>query len=109
MSKGFEERRQKHEEKWALDAELRFKTAARRDKLFGLWAAAELGLSEKQGEEYAKALMSADLRSPGQDASFRKVRDDLSAAGRPCADAELRQKVEEFAELAHRQIVGDSN
>ena len=105
MDKGFEERKRKYEEKWALDAELRFKATARRNKLLGRWAAVEIGLSADKVEDYARAVVTADLHEPGGDAAFRKVKDDLLAAGRQHTDAELLDKLAEFSEQARRQIV----
>ena len=79
MDDAFEERKKKHEDKWAHDEELRFKIGARRNKLLGLWAAGELGLTGPAAEDYAKAVVAADLQ--GADAVFRKLRADFDAAG----------------------------
>ena len=47
----FNDRKDAFESKFAHDEELRFKAMARRNKLFGLWAASQLGQSgpEAQG------------------------------------------------------------
>ena len=58
-----------HEAKFKLDEELRFKVQSRRNKLFGLWAADQLGLRGGQSDEFARSLIVA------------KVLDDLGAAG----------------------------
>ena len=41
----FDDRKNAFEKKFAHDEELRFKAMARRNKLFGLWAAGRLGQS----------------------------------------------------------------
>jgi len=49
------------EHKWALDEEMRFKATVRRNKLLGLWAAAEMGLSAAEAEAYAKTVVTSDF------------------------------------------------
>jgi hypothetical protein len=107
MDRGFEERKKKHEEKWALDEELRFKTKARSNKLFGRWAAGEMGLSGDDAEAYARTVVASELQAPGADAAFRKVRDDLSAAGITLPETEIHAKIAELAETARQQILND--
>ena len=46
MSGAFEDREKSYEAKWAHDEDLRFRTIARRNKLLGLWAAEQFGLTE---------------------------------------------------------------
>jgi len=103
MKDGFEERKKKNEEKWAHDAELRFKTLARRNKLFGRWAAGELGLTDEAAEDYAKAVVTAEFHAPGGDI-LRKVTEDFRAAGLTHAEDVLRRKLEALAALAQEQI-----
>lgn len=45
MDDAFEEQRKKNADKWALDQQLQFKALTRRNKLLGLWAAAERSLT----------------------------------------------------------------
>ena len=54
MSGSFEKREKSFEAKWVHDEELRFKTYARRNKLLGLWAAAEMGIIGPAADAYAK-------------------------------------------------------
>jgi len=107
MDRGFEERKKKHEDKWALDEELRFKATARRNKLLGRWAAGKMGLSGEETEAYAKTVVASELQAPGADAAFRKVRDDLNAAGITLPEAEIHAKIAELAETARQQILND--
>lgn len=101
MDGGFEERKKKAEEKWAHDEALRFKTVARRNKLLGQWAAAEMGLTGPDAEAYAKAVVAADLHPAG---SLGKVKADLEGARLAHSEAELHRKLDELEALAHEQI-----
>jgi hypothetical protein len=105
----FEERKRKHEEKWAHDETLRFKVSARRNKLVGLWAAGELGLRGEEAETYAKAVVVAEFHSPGVDNIFNKLRTDFDAAKLTHPDALIRRKIDELLDLARRQILNDVN
>jgi hypothetical protein len=50
----FDKRERAFGAKFALDQEILFKIGARRNKLFGLWAAKQLGLSGVDAEAYGK-------------------------------------------------------
>jgi hypothetical protein len=103
----FEERKRKQEEKWAHDESLRFKVAARCNKLLGLWAAGELGLGGEEAETYAKAVVATEFHNPGVDNVFNKLRADFDAAKLAHTDALIRRKMEEFFERAREQILND--
>ncbi|MDE2134884.1 MAG: DUF1476 domain-containing protein [Alphaproteobacteria bacterium] len=106
MADGFEDRKKKHEDKWAHDEELRFKIGARRNKLLGLWAAAELGFSDAAAENYAKAVVAADLA--GSEAVFAKLRADFDAAKLARSDHVIRHKMEELLAEAKDQIMRET-
>ncbi|AWM88452.1 DUF1476 domain-containing protein [Microvirga sp. 17 mud 1-3] len=91
----FDERKDAFEKKFAHDEELRFKATARRNKLFGLWVAAQLGKTGADAEEYAKSVVLADFEEAGDADVIRKVRADLEAAGKPADEAELTRKLSE--------------
>ena len=82
--------------KFAHDEELRFKATARRNKLLGLWAAERLGKSGQDAEAYAKIVVLADLQEAGDADVIGKVSADLSAAGAPNADDQVRRMLEQF-------------
>lgn len=98
------DRQNKHEDKWALDEHLRFKAEARRNKLLGQWAAAELGLTGEEAEAYAKAVVSSDFKEPGEEDVFRKVSGDFRAKGLPIGDEEVRRKMNELRAAAREQV-----
>ena len=100
----FDEREDTFEKKFKHDQELRFKIHARRNKLFGQWAAARLGLGPAEAESYARAVVAAEVRTPGQDAALHMVRKDLTAKGISASEAELRREIERLAGLAKEQL-----
>jgi hypothetical protein len=104
MSGGFEKRQKGFESKWAHDEELRFKVFARRNKLLGIWAAGELGLSGDAADAYAKTVVAADFQKAGDEDVLEKVRDDFKAKGVAISDHRLRVKMEELIEVAKSQI-----
>jgi hypothetical protein len=50
----FEDREKGYERKFAHDQELKFRATARRNKMLGLWAAEQLGLSGEEAQAYAE-------------------------------------------------------
>ena len=100
----FDDRKDAFEKKFAHDEELRFKATARRNKLFGLWAAEQLGKTGADADTYAKAVVMADFQEAGDDDVLRKVRTDLDAAGRAAGDGELRRVMTELMERAIAEV-----
>ena len=104
MSGGFEKRQKSFENKWAHDEELRFKVFARRNKLLGLWAAGQMGLSGADAYAYAKDVVRADFEQPGDDDVFQKVRADFDAKAVAVSDHVLRRSMDDLLETAKEQI-----
>jgi hypothetical protein len=104
MSGGFEKRQKGFEAKWAHDEELRFKVFARRNKVLGLWAAGEMGLTGDAAEAYAKTVVAADFERAGDEDVLEKVRDDFAAKGVAISDHMLRVKMDELIDVAKSQI-----
>ncbi len=102
----FEDRQKGMEQKFRMDEELAFRINARRNRLFGRWAAAALGLSGTAAEEYATAVIYADLQSPGDDDVLTKVDEDFRAACVTATRAELRQALDRCASEARAQLSG---
>ena len=100
----FDNRKDAFEKKFAHDEELRFKATARRNKLFGLWAAEQLGKSGPEADAYAKSVVMADFEEAGDDDVLRKVRADLEAAGRTQGEGELRGVMTDLLERAINEI-----
>lgn len=99
----FDNREKAFEDKFAHDADLKFKVAARRDKLVGLWAADKLGLEGDAADAYAKSVVLADLEEAGDEDVVRKLIADLDVEG--VGEAEVRKALAEQGEIARRQIM----
>jgi len=100
----FDKRKDAFENKFAHDAELRFKAEARRNKLLGLWAAGLLGKTGEAAEEYAKAVVQADFQEAGDEDVFRKVREDFDTGGVEQSDHQLRRTMDELMAQAVEEI-----
>jgi hypothetical protein len=100
----FEDREKGFERKFAHDEELKFKATARRNKLLGLWAAEQLGLSGDEAQAYAREIVKADLAEPGDEDVFRKVRGDFDAKGIVQSDHQIRRMMGELMATAVSQI-----
>ena len=100
----FDDRRKGQEGKFAHDAELRFKSEARRNKLLGLAVAEMLGVTGDAAAAYAKQVVAADFEEAGDDDVVRKVMADLSAGGIQMTEADLRSKMADLMDEAIAQI-----
>ena len=92
----FDKREEGFEKKFAIDDELKFKSAARRNRLLGNWAAEKLGLSGAEADAYAKEVVMADFETPGDEDVFKKLRADFDAKKIAVSDIELRKHMDEL-------------
>jgi hypothetical protein len=99
-----DDREKGFERKFAFDEELRFKATARRNKLFGLWAAEKLGKAGADAETYAREVVVADLAEAGDQDIIRKVRGDLEAAGVSASEGEMKAHLIELMAAAIKQV-----
>ncbi len=104
----FDDRERGEEAKYALDDEQRFRATARRNRLLGTWAAAQLGLTGDAVAAYAAQVVEADFAEAGDEDVIRKVSGDLKANGAAVTDETIRQKLAEFDAEARRQIASGS-
>jgi hypothetical protein len=104
---GFKDREKGQEAKFAHDAELRFKAEARRNKLLGLWAAEQMGLSEEHAKEYAAEVVASDFAEAGEEDVFKKVTEDLKAKGASVSDEMVRKKMAELVSTAREQVLSE--
>ena len=104
----FEDREKGYERKFAHDEELKFRATARRNKMLGLWAAEQLGLSGEEAQAYAKEVIKADLEIPGDDDVFRKIRRDFDAKGVQKSDHQIRSKIVDLMGVAISQIEAEA-
>ena len=103
--KSFEDRQKGYEAEFTRNQELTFRVTARRNKLFGLWAAEKLGLAGGEpADAYARAVVDVDFEVPGDSDVIGKVRTDLAAKGIDLSETQLRAELTRAAEEARRQL-----
>ena len=101
--KSFEDREKGFEAEFKRNQELQFRVTARRNRLFGLWAAGKLGLpAGDEAEAYARTVVEADFEKPGDGDVIEKVRNDLAAKGIEMSEAQLRAELTRAADEAKR-------
>jgi hypothetical protein len=105
MSDAFREREKAFEEKWAHDQELRFKVLARRNRLLGLWAAGETGLTGAAVETYAQAIVQAEVVEVDDSKLLRKIQADFKAAKIVRTDHLIERKMDEYLAAAKEQVM----
>ena len=105
----FEDRKDTFEKKFALDEELSFKVEARCCKLFGMWAAEQMGLNGPDAETYARDVVAANLEEPGFDDVKRKVMPDFEGKGVDISEHVIDSMLEKYFEEARLQIVDNDN
>ena len=103
----FGDREKFFEEKFRHDKELQFKVTARRNKLLGLWAAEQMGISGSEAETYAKDVVMSDFEKPGDDDVVEKVLKDFQARGIAMHEHRLRKEMDSLLDIARRQIMAD--
>jgi len=108
MSSAFEDRKKGFENKWAHDEELRFKVFARRNKLLGIWAAEQTGLSVAETEAYAREVIKAAFEKPGDDNVFEKIKADFSVKSLDISEHTIRRTMEELLQTAKEQVEQES-
>jgi hypothetical protein len=104
MSKIFDDREKQFENKYKHDEELRFKIVVRRNKLMGLWAATEMGLSAAAAETYAKDLVERTVSAPGDAALVQKIHADLAAKKVEMSERRIRTHLETCHAEAEKQV-----
>jgi hypothetical protein len=104
--KSFMERENGFEAEFKYNQELAFRITARRNRLFGMWAAMRLGVpTGVAAESYAKTVVAADFETPGDDDVIKKVLADLAEKGIAVTEAELRAELARASAEARRQLV----
>jgi hypothetical protein len=101
----FNEREREFEARFRHDEELRFKVAARRNHLFGLWAAARLGFAGETAEAYAREIINAEFAPGGDRNVVNKVAADLGAQDPTMTPERVRFEFEHFATQAKQQLM----
>jgi hypothetical protein len=100
----FDKREEGFERKYALDEEQKFKAMNRRNRLLGLWAADQMGLTGDAATAYAKDVVAADFEEAGDADVVRKVIADLTARGVTTTEPQLRAKMDQLLAEAALQV-----
>jgi hypothetical protein len=100
----FDDRKKGFESKFVHDEETLFKINAKRNKLLGEWIADRLKKIDKDKEDYILEVIKSDMAEPGDKDVFRKVKNDLSQGGFNNIDEEIRNKMDEFMEVAKKAV-----
>ena len=105
----FDDRERAFETKFSHDEEMKFRIAARRNRLLGEWAARQMGLSDAESEAYARDVVRADFEEGGDHDVVRKVLGDLTSAGVDCDEAQIDAALRTKEIEARRQIIESTN
>jgi len=108
MSGVFEDREKSYEAKWAHDEDLRFRTVARRNKLLGIWAAEQFGLTGPAAESYAHELLSLEVRGGRDEDIGKKLHEDFAGRGIAISDHAISRKMEELLAQAAEQVMRET-
>jgi len=100
----FDNRETAFENKYAHDEEMKFKVAARANKLLSLWAADLLGKSGDEIGAYTLAVIKSDFEEAGHEDVVRKVASDL---GDKSSADKIREKLAELTITAQHQVMDE--
>ena len=99
----FDEREEAFEKKFAIEEELKFKAEARRNRLLGLWAAEQLGLSGPAADSYAHDVVRSSFDAPAGGVT-RKILADFAAGNVAVPEATIADKLNELLAQALAQL-----
>lgn len=101
----FDDRKDAFEKKYAHEQKLGFEVEAKTSKLFGLWAASQLGLIDSDAQTYAGEVVATNLDEPGFDDILRKVAADFAEKGLNISDHTMKVELEKCVTEARNQIL----
>lgn len=108
MTSSMDDRQKAFENRFKMDEELRFKVQMRATKLFGIWAAAQLGITGDDAvAKYADDVIEADFEEPGIQDVLRKVKQDFDAKGIETTMMHLEKEYNTHLAAAKEQLSGD--
>ena len=100
----FRDRERAFEQVFVHDEEARFRALARRNKLLGQWAAAQLGLAGDQADAYVNQISSSVVAAVVDEGLVEKLRADFQAGGVDQSDDRIREKMSELMAVAMSQV-----
>lgn len=105
----FDNREKAFENKYAHQQKVGFDVEARCSKLYGLWAAEQLGLKYSDANTYAMSVVEANLEEPGFEDVYRKVKGDFDEKNIIIEEAIMRAQLDKALSEAQRQILNEQN
>lgn len=81
-----------------------FKAMVRRNKLLGLWAAENMGITGDAAAAYAKTVVASDFEEAGDNDVVRKVLKDFADKNVAMTETRLRQEMAALLATAWGQI-----
>ena len=106
MTPGFDDREKAFENKFKHDQDLQFKVQSKAVKLFGIWVAGKLGITEPaKVEAYAQDVLDSDFDEPGIKDVLRKVKQDLDAHGIEMTDHHLENEYNVHLTTAKKAVM----
>ena len=100
----FNDREKAFENKYAFEEKMGFDVEARCSKLYGLWAAEQLGLEGADADTYAHEVVESNLEEPGFEDVLRKVQADFDEKGIDIPDQVMRVELDKALAEAKQQL-----
>ncbi len=100
----FEDRQKAAERRFEQANEAAFKLIARRNKLLGLWAAAQMGLTGEAALRYAMNIVESQVTERDDMAITKKLCGDLNAGGFPMSEQDVSQQVAMLTAKAREEL-----
>lgn len=104
----FDDREHAFESKFAYDNKMDFAMEAKLSKIYGLWAAQQLGLEGRDAETYATEVVVANLEEAGFGDVLRKVRADFDEKGLDISDHVMQVELDKAMTEARKQLFGNA-
>jgi hypothetical protein len=101
----FEDRERAEEALFAHNREMSFQAQARRNKLFGLWAASQRGLAGDDAQRYAASLVLEDFPHYRAAAVLHRVASDFAEAGVMPPEQEIATALAASADRAQCEVM----
>lgn len=101
-----DDREKAFENKFKHDEELKFKINAKAVRLFGHWAALQLGLADADAATYAETVVDEDFSHPGIKDILRKVQKDFLDKGIEMTEHHLENEFNEHLDRARTAVMG---
>jgi hypothetical protein len=100
----FDNREQGFEQMFAHDEEARFRALAKRNRLLGQWAAAQLGLLGQEADAYVDEISRSLVARVVDENLVEKLLTDFEANGVDQSGEKIREKMSELMAAAIAQV-----